>query len=130
MSASIWSYRLSLWLVSQYDLLRGLHILAMVAWMAGLLYLPRIYVYHCSSSVGSEMDNTFQVMERRLLRGIMNPAMAATFLFGTCLIVADAKIRGWNFLLQPWMLSKLAGVVFLCAWHGYLARAREERPNT
>ncbi len=114
-----------LWLAGQYDLLRGLHILAAIAWMAGMLYLPRLYVYHCSATPGSEMDTTFQTMERRLLKGIINPAMIATFIFGVCLILADAKIRGWGFLHQPWMIAKLSGVLFLSAWHGYLAKARK-----
>lgn len=113
-----------LWLANQYDLLRALHILAAIAWMAGLLYLPRLYVYHCGAAPGSEMDATFKVMERRLLRGIMNPAQGATFLFGIGLILADATIRGWGFLTQPWMLAKLAGIVFLAFWHGYLSKAR------
>ena len=114
-----------LWLAGHYDLLRGLHILAVIAWMAGMLYLPRLYVYHCGATPGSEMDTTFQTMERRLLRGIINPAMIATFLFGIGLIVADARIRGWGFLGEPWMIAKLGGVVFLSAWHGYLAKARK-----
>jgi putative membrane protein len=71
------------------------------------------------------MDATFKVMERRLLRGIMGPAMGATFLFGLGLILADATIRGWGFLAQPWMLAKLAGIVFLAYWHGYLSAARK-----
>lgn len=113
------------WLASHYDLLRGLHILAAIAWMAGLLYLPRLYVYHCAATQGSETDATFKVMERRLLRGIMNPAMIATYLFGIGLILADATLRGWGFMHQPWMLAKLAGVLVLTGAHGYLAKARK-----
>ena len=114
-----------LWLASHYDLLRGLHILAAIAWMAGMLYLPRLYVYHWGATPGSEMDATFKTMERRLLRGIINPAMVVTFVFGACLIAADGTIRGWGFLAQPWMIAKLSGVVFLAGWHGYLAKARK-----
>lgn len=113
------------WLASHYDLLRGLHILAAIAWMAGMLYLPRLYVYHCDAIPGGEADQTFKVMERRLLRGIINPAMIVTLLFGACLIMADGRLRGWGFLGQPWMITKLAGVVFLFAWHGFLAGARK-----
>jgi len=116
---------MSLWFVTYYDLIRGLHIIAVIAWMAGLLYLPRLYVYHCGAIAEGELDTTLKIMERRLLRGIINPSMIITLIFGLCLIVADGNIRGWAFLLQPWMITKLAGVVFLFAWHGYLARARK-----
>ena len=111
-------------LAQHYDLLRGLHILAVIAWMAGLLYLPRLYAYHAVATPGSEMDATFQVMELKLLRIIMTPAMLASLLFGLLLIWADSEIRGWAFLLQLWMVTKLLGVVFLLGWHGYLASAR------
>ena len=69
-----------------YDLLRGLHILAVIAWMAGLLYLPRLFAYHTKAAAGSEMDTTFQTMEVKLYRIIMNPAMIAAWLFGLSLI--------------------------------------------
>jgi putative membrane protein len=111
-------------LAEHYDLLRGFHILAVIAWMAGLLYLPRLYAYHASATRGSEMDATFQVMELKLLRIIMTPAMLASLVFGLGLILADSEIRGWDFSLKPWMLVKLSGVVFLLGWHGFLASAR------
>jgi len=112
-------------LAQHYDLLRGLHILAVIAWMAGLLYLPRLYAYHAAATAGSEMDATFQVMELKLLRIIMNPAMLVSLIFGGLLILADSEIRGWAFLLKPWMVTKLCGVVFLLGWHGFLASARK-----
>ena len=109
-----------------YDLLRALHILAVIAWMAGLLYLPRLYAYHVAATPGSEMDETFKTMERKLLRIIMNPAMVAAWIFGICLIIYDGELRlGWGFLLKPWMLTKLAGVLFLSSWHHFLALARK-----
>jgi len=108
-----------------YNLLRGLHILAVIAWMAGLLYLPRLYAYHTRAERGSVMDETFQTMERKLYRFIMNPAMIVAFLFGLALIWVDGQARGWGFLLQPWMVVKLAGVVFLLWWHHFLGRARK-----
>jgi protoporphyrinogen IX oxidase len=108
-----------------YDLLRGLHILAVIAWMAGLLYLPRLYVYHTTALPGSDMDATFQKMELGLYRIIMNPAMIAAWLFGLGLIWVDSQARGWEFLLTPWMITKLAGVVFLTGWHHLLGRARK-----
>lgn len=113
------------WLAEHYDLLRGLHILAVIAWMAGLLYLPRLFAYHTRAAVGSEMAETFQTMEGKLLRIIMNPAMIAAWLFGLGLIAADGEIRGWDFLKEPWMIAKLAGVLFLTWWHHYLAVARK-----
>jgi putative membrane protein len=107
-----------------YDLLRGLHILAVIAWMAGLLYLPRLYAYHVNATPGSEMDLTFRTMELKLLRIIMNPAMIAAWAFGLALIWTDGQIRGWGFIAQPWMVTKLVGVLFMTGWHAYLAVAR------
>jgi putative membrane protein len=112
-------------LVRNYDLLRGLHILAVIAWMAGLLYLPRLFAYHTAAAPGSDSVATFETMERKLLQIIMNPAMAAAWLFGLGLIWTDGHARGWGFLLQPWMVVKLSGVVFLTGWHHYLALARK-----
>ncbi len=111
-----------------YDLLRGLHILAVIAWMAGLLYLPRLYAYHTRFAPGTEMDATFQEMERKLLRIIMNPAMVVSLLLGLALIWYDSTYRFAGvakFLGQPWMSVKLTGVVFLLGWHGFLAGARK-----
>jgi putative membrane protein len=105
--------------------MRGLHILAVIAWMAGLLYLPRLYAYHTNAKAGSELDQTFQVMERKLLKIIMNPAFVAAWALGLTLIWIDGHLRGWRFLGQPWMVVKLAGVVFLSGWHHYLGRARK-----
>ena len=107
-----------------YDLLRGLHILAVIAWMAGLLYLPRLFAYHTQAASGSEMDSTFQTMESRLYRIIMGPAMVAAWIFGLALIWYDGQARGWSFLAQPWMVAKLVGVIFLTTWHHYLGAAR------
>ncbi|MFM8941136.1 MAG: CopD family protein [Phenylobacterium sp.] len=110
-----------------YDLLRGLHILAVIAWMAGIMYLPRLFAYHAEVTPGSETDRTFQVMELKLYRIIMGPAMAASFLLGLALIWFDATARlgGWGFLLKPWMLAKLSGAIFLIGWHHYLGAARK-----
>jgi protoporphyrinogen IX oxidase len=120
-----------------YNLLRGLHLLAVIAWMAGMLYLPRLYAYHTETAPpGSEFDANFQVWEAKLLRIIINPAMILTWLLGLALIWVNAtQIRGgWDFLAQPWMIVKLIGVLFLSGWHGFLAGARKkfvagERPR-
>lgn len=111
--------------------IKGLHILAVIAWMAGLLYLPRLFVYHTAAAPNSETAQTLAVMERKLLRGIMNPAMIAVLLLGGTLV----WLEGVTVLTRPWMMVKLAGVVFLLAWHHYLGRARTrlavgERPRS
>ena len=109
-----------------HNILIGLHILAVIAWMAGLLYLPRLFAYHAQASAGSNMDQTFQVMERKLYRFIMNPAMIVVWLLGLTLIWFDVKqmLWGWGFLATPWMTVKLLGVVFLTGWHHFLGAAR------
>ena len=109
-----------------YDLARGLHILAVIAWMAGLLYLPRLFAYHAKAAPGSDLDLTFQTMEGKLLKIIMNPAMIAAWGFGVWLIWLNIQNRGGpEFLHQPWMIAKLSGVVFLTGWHHFLATARK-----
>ena len=113
-------------LVQNFHVFRGLHILAAIAFMAGMLYLPRLYVYHTKATPGSEMDEIFKVMERRLLRGIINPASILTFVFGVALILANSQIRGWSFLAQPWMLTKLAALAGLYGWHGFLSASRRK----
>jgi putative membrane protein len=113
---------LSFW----HNLLIGLHIIVVIAWMAGLLYLPRLFAYHTRAAVGSEMDETFKTMEVKLYRIIMNTAMIAVWVLGLTLVWFDATQQrwGWGFLATPWMLVKLAGVLFLTGWHHYLGRAR------
>ncbi len=113
-------------LVAHFNLVRGLHILSVIAFMAGMLYLPRLFVYHSKAAVGSEMAETFTMMERRLLRGIINPASIATALFGLGLILADSQIRGWGFLAEPWMATKLVALVGLYGFHGFLSASRKK----
>ena len=114
-----------------YNILKGVHILAVIAWMAGLLYMPRLFAYHTRAAVGSEMDTTFRTMEQKLAAIIMTPSMVLVVLFGGGLVYLD----GLQILHQPWMMTKLAGVVFLLGWHGYISRARRafaagQRPHT
>ncbi len=94
-----------------YDVLKALHIVAVIAWMAGLLYLPRLFVYHADAETGSEQSETFKIMERRLLRGIMNPAMVLVWIFGFAL-----TWRGdwWH---AGWWQAKVALVVVLTGVH-------------
>ena len=94
---------------------KALHIIAVIAWMAALLYLPRLLVYHADSAIGSEKSETFKVMERRLLRGIATPAMIATWAFG---LLMAWLIGAWD---EGWLHAKLAFVVALSAYHGFLA---------
>jgi putative membrane protein len=103
-----------------FNVIRGLHILAVIAWMAGLLYLPRLFAYHTRAMPGSEMDETFKTMEAKLERIIMTPAMVAVVVLGGTLVSFD----GVAILGRPWMSLKLAGVVFLIGWHIYLMQAR------
>ncbi len=105
---------------SLYPWVKALHIISVVAWMAGMLYLPRLYVYHCAAPAGSPQSETFKLMERRLLRAIVNPAMIATWAFGLILLFA------FELYTQPWMHAKLLLVVILSGFHGFLARWRKD----
>ena len=85
-------------LITLYPWTKSLHIVSVISWMAGLLYLPRLFVYHCAWAAGTETSEQFKVMERRLLRYIMNPAMIATYLFGAMLVFTPGIIdwsQGW-----------------------------------
>lgn len=103
---------------SLYDWLKALHIIAMVAWMAALLYLPRLYVYHAGVPAGLSESALLKVMERRLLRAIMNPAMIATWVLGLTLALQGGWFR------SGWLHAKIALVLALSGYHGYLSGAR------
>ncbi|MGH6981723.1 MAG: protoporphyrinogen oxidase HemJ [Stellaceae bacterium] len=109
-------------LAAAYPWIKAAHIVSVIAWMAGLLYLPRLFVYHADSAPGSEKAETFKIMERRLMRGIMNPAMIGTYLFGLAL-AATPGIVAWS---MGWIWVKLAGVAGLTVFHHLLSRWREE----
>jgi putative membrane protein len=98
-----------------YAWVKALHIISVIAWMAGMLYLPRLFVYHAEVPTGSPQSETFKVMERRLLKAIMNPAMMATWIFGLWLAVEGSWFR------SGWLHGKLALVIALSGLHGYLA---------
>jgi putative membrane protein len=108
-----------------YAWIKALHIISVIAWMAGMLYLPRLFVYHCAAEKGSVQSETFKVMERRLLRGIINPAMIATYVFGVWLawFVADSHTAGY---LPGWLWAKIVLVLALSAVHGMLSRWRKD----
>lgn len=103
-----------------YDWLKALHVIAIVAWMAGMLYLPRLFVYHADAKPGSEMSETFKVMERRLLRAIINPAMTATWVLGLSMAWIGEL---WG---QHWFQAKVVLVVIMSALHGFLSRWRRD----
>ena len=103
-----------------YLWLKAGHIVAVIAWMAGMLYLPRLYVYHCRIKPGSPESERFKTMERRLLRAIINPAMIASFGFGGALIFVPGVVD-WS---AGWIYVKLLCVAALAALHGLLARWR------
>jgi putative membrane protein len=99
-----------------YLWLKALHVIAVIAWMAALLYLPRLMVYHCAADPGSKQSETFKIMERRLLRFIANPAMIATWLFGIALMLENELFRA------GWMQAKFVLVLMLSALHGLNAK--------
>ena len=112
-----------------YPWAKDVHVIAVISWMSGMLYLPRLFVYHAETERGSEQSETFKVMERRLLRGIINPAMVISWAFGLWLAWKGFGFHG------GWLHAKIGAVVLLSAVHGYLVGAvrkfaedRNEKP--
>jgi putative membrane protein len=104
-----------------YEWIKAFHIIAVIAWMAGMLYLPRLFVYHCAAEKGSVQSETFKLMERRLLRGIINPAMILAIVLGLWLAWLGPDSRyGW--FASGWLQAKIALVLGLSAVHGLFAR--------
>jgi putative membrane protein len=110
------------WLAPLYPWTKALHIISVISWMAGMLYLPRLFIYHCDAEAGSDKSETFKVMERRLLRAIINPAMIASFVFGGALL-ATPGIIDWS---SWWIYVKLVLVLILSGMHGVFARWRKD----
>lgn len=100
-----------------YLWIKAIHVIAIISWMAGMLYLPRLFIYHCDAEKGSKQSETFKVMERRLLRIIVNPAMVISWVLGLWL--------GWTggHFASGWFHAKLALAVLLSAVHGYFSTA-------
>src|SRR3954471_2946787 len=101
-----------------YLWLKSLHVIAIIAWMAGLLYLPRLFVYHADVAAGSDQASTFEIMERRLLRGIMNPAMIVVWVTGPVLAFWGEWYK------VGWLHAKIALVIGLTGAHMYFSRRR------
>ena len=111
-----------------YEWLKALHVIAIISWMAGMLYLPRLFVYHVEAKVGSELSETLKIMERRLLRFIINPAMVASVFFGIWMLAMNT-----NLLREPFMHIKLTAVMGMIVTHVFFAgwrRAFAEDRNT
>jgi putative membrane protein len=104
--------------MAYYDWIKALHVIAVISWMAGLLYLPRLFVYHAGVPQGSAQSETFKVMERKLLRFIMNPAMIVVWLTGLTI----AHLGGWE--RQGWFMAKVTLVILMTAFHMWLAAKR------
>ncbi len=103
-------------MVDAYSLAKSLHIISVIAWMAGLFYLPRLFVYHTSAEVGSDKSETFKIMERRLLKAIMAPSMIATWIFGLWLVyLLDAYF-------DLWFMLKFSLVIAMTIYHMVLSR--------
>ena len=109
---------MSLFLTEWHPWITAGHIVSVIAWMAGMLYLPRLYVYHAGAEVGSVLSETFKVMERRLLRAIINPAMVAAWTFGLLLVFTPGVVN-WS---EGWPWAKGALVILMSALHGLLFR--------
>lgn len=107
-------------LSQHYLWIKALHIIAVMAWMAGMLYLPRLFVYHAGAEKGSDKSETFKIMERRLLRAIINPAMILAWLLGGLMVWANPEL-----LQQGWFHVKLTGAVLMSALHGVFSKWRK-----
>ncbi|QLF68858.1 protoporphyrinogen oxidase HemJ [Peteryoungia desertarenae] len=103
-----------------YPWIKALHVIAVISWMAGMLYLPRLFIYHCDAPVGSDQAKTFAVMESRLMGVIMTPAMVVSWILGLYLAWTVYGFMG------GWLHAKLAAVFLLSGVHGYFARAVKE----
>lgn len=105
-----------------YPWIKALHVISVIAWMAGMLYLPRLFVYHCDAAPGSPASEMLKVMERRLLRAIINPAMIASFVFGGIMLATPGAVD-WG---SAWLWVKLSLVAGLSALHHLLALWRKD----
>lgn len=104
-----------------YLWLKALHVIAVISWMAGMLYLPRLFVYHADTEVGSDQSETFKIMEYRLLKYITNPAMIVAWIAGGLMIYADPSLFS-----NGWFHAKFTAVILMSAAHGVLSKRRRE----
>ena len=102
-----------------YEIIKSLHIISVISWMVGLLYLPRLFVYHADAPTGSVQAETFKVMERRLLKAIMTPAMIASFIFGFWMLALNSELFS-----EPWFYVKFLAVFLMAGVHGKFSKMR------
>ena len=107
-----------------YEIIKAFHIISVISWMVGLLYLPRLFVYHANAPTGSVQAETFKVMERRLLKAIMTPAMIASFIFGIWMLALNSEL-----LSEPWFHVKFAAVFLMTGIHGKFSKMRRLLEN-
>ena len=107
-----------------YDIIKALHILSVISWMVGLLYLPRLFVYHADAEIGTVRAETFKVMERRLLKAIMTPAMIASFIFGVWIIALNHGL-----VFETWFQIKVVAVLAMAACHGKFSKMQRLLEN-
>ncbi|PCH99789.1 MAG: TIGR00701 family protein [Alphaproteobacteria bacterium] len=107
-------------LINHYLWIKAFHIISVISWMAAMLYLPRLFIYHCDSKIGSKQSETFKIMEYRLLRYICNPAMIATFIFGGLMIFANPDL-----MTEGWLHTKLTLLFLLSGFHGLCSKWRK-----
>ena len=107
-----------------YDIIKALHILSVISWMVGLLYLPRLFVYHANVVIGTVRAETFKVMERRLFKAIMNPALIASFIFGIWMIALNHGL-----VFETWFQVKVVTVLAMAACHGKFSKMRRLLEN-
>lgn len=119
------------WLIAAFPWVKAGHVIAVISWMAGLLYLPRLYVYHAEAAPGGEVTETLKVMERRLLRLIMNPAMVAVWVFGLMMVFTPGIVdwsAGWVWGKAVLILAMTGFHHALAAWRKDFAEDRNRRP--
>ncbi len=107
-----------------YEIIKSLHILSVISWMVGLLYMPRLFVYHSQAQIGSVQAETFKVMERRLLKAIMTPAMVASFIFGIWLVSLNHGL-----IYETWFQIKFVAAIFMGGIHGKFSKMRRLLEN-
>jgi len=107
-----------------YEIIKSFHIISVISWMVGLLYLPRLFVYHSDTQTGSVQDETFKVMERRLQKAIMTPAMVASFIFGLWMLALNPSLFS-----EPWFHVKVAALLLMAGVHGKFSKMRRLLEN-